>query len=188
MGSSNSIVLDRSEIDDIAKETNFTSGQIKRLHTRFTSLDKDNLGYLRKEDLSTIPELNINPVRERIIEVLINDYGIDGRLNFKQFARVLSTFRRKTGVTGSNSVDSKLRFIFDVYDRDKDNRISRNELMSILGMIVGDNLPDEQMNAIAERTILELGLPLETGITYEKFCDCLKKIDIDEKMSMKFLA
>ena len=44
------------------------------------------------------------------------------------------------------------------------------------------------MNAIADRTIIELGLPVETGITFEKFCDCLKKIDIDEKMSMKFLA
>ena len=60
--------------------------------------------------------------------------------------------------------------------------------MSILSMIVGDNLPEDQMNAIADRTIIELGLPVETGITFDKFCDCLKKIDIDEKMSMKFLA
>lgn len=191
MGSNSSILLQRSEIDEIAQQTGFTSNQIKRLYNRFTALDKDNTGYLRKQDLTRIPELHINPMRDRIVEVLINDYGQDGKLNFKQFACVLSTFRRKTGNqnnSGPNTLDNKLKFIFDVYDRDKDNKINKVELLSILNMIVGANLPEEQMNAIAERTIVELGLSPEIGITFEKFCECLQKIDIDEKMSMKFLS
>lgn len=200
MGSNASIFLQKEEIDDIVKETGFTLNQIKRLYNRFTNLDKDNTGYLTKSTLTRIPELHVNPLRDRIIEVLINDYGSDGRLNFKQFTKVLATFRRKNVSsnrnnfinedTGPNSRDNKLRFIFDVYDRDKDNKISKTELLSILNLLVGANLPEEQMNAIAERTIAELGpqSEIDSSISYEKFCYTLTKIDIDEKMSMKFLS
>lgn len=206
MGSNASILLQKEEIDDIALETGFTPSQIKRLYNRFTNLDKDNTGYLSKSSLIRIPELHVNPLRDRIIEVLINDYGTDGKLNFRQFAKVLATFRRKTSNTttqhespgagataepGSpNSRENKLRFIFDIYDRDKDNKINKSELLSILNLLVGANLPEEQMNAIAERTIAELGpqTEIESGISYERFCNTLTKIDIDEKMSMKFLS
>lgn len=188
MGSSTSLSLDSNEVDEICKETGFSHRQIKRLYNRFHSLDKENLGFLRKEDLSSIPEL-YNPVRDRIIDVLVTDYGVNGQLNFRQFVNVLAIFRRKSGNSnGPNSLENKLRFIFDIYDRDKDNFISQIELLSILQMIVGDNLPEDQLNAIADRTIIELGLPVNEGISFEKFCDCLKKIDIDEKMSMKFLS
>ncbi len=52
-------------------------------------------------------------------------------------------------------------------------------------MLVGANLPAEQMNAIAERTIEEISD--EEDITFKKFCETLQKIDIDEKMSIKFM-
>lgn len=58
-------------------------------------------------------------------------------------------------------------------------------------MLVGQNLPEEQMSALAERTIAELLTENELGqnaITYKKFCETLNKIDIDDKMSMKFLS
>lgn len=192
---SNSSLLQKEEIDEIAKDTGFTSNQIKRLYNRFISLDKDNTGYLTKNTLTRIPELHINPLRDRIIEVLISDYGTEKKLNFKQFAKVLSIFRRRvhaemTQQQLQNSRESKLKFIFDIYDRDKDNRINKSELTSILSLLVGANLPEEQMNAIAERTIAELASAgdIEYGITYEQFCNTLNKIDVDEKMSMKFLS
>lgn len=192
MGSNASILLQKEEIDEISQETGFSPNQIKRLYNRFTNLDKDNTGYLSKSTLIRIPELHVNPLRDRIIEVLIHDYGSDGKLNFKQFAKVLATFRRKSSQeeTTTNSRENKLRFIFDVYDRDKDNKINKSELLSILNLLVGANLPEEQMNAIAERTIAELGpqTEIESGISYERFCNTLTKIDIDEKMSMKFLS
>lgn len=191
MGNRSSSLLQRSEIDSISKETGFSSGQIKRLYDRFSALDKDNNGYLTKNVLIQIPELRVSPLRDRIIEVLIADYGTDGRLDFHQFATVLSTFRRKNSPSddvGPASRDNKLRFVFNVYDRDKDNKISKSELMAILNLLVGANLPEEQMSAIAERTIAELDEAGLTGITYDKFCATLAKIDIEDKMSMKFIS
>ncbi len=82
--------------------------------------------------------------------------------------------------------EAKLRFLFGIYDRDKDDKINKEELLQILNMLVGANLPAEQMNAIAERTIEEISD--EQDITFDKFCDTLAKIDVDEKMSIKFLT
>ena len=113
MGSNSSLLLQREEIQSIENETGFTSSQIKRLYNRFTSLDKDTTGYLTKQDLLRIPELHVNPLCDRIIEVLIDDNGHNGQLNFKQFAKVFSTFRRgKSDINESNSKENKLRFLF----------------------------------------------------------------------------
>ena len=201
MGSNSTTLLQKDEVDEIARETGFTPKQIKRLYTRFNSLDKDQTGNLTKNDFSRIPELHINPLRDRIIDVIVDDNGKDGRVNFKEFAKVFSTMRRgkerssggggdkqAASPLGPNSKENKLKFLFSIYDRDKDNKINKEELMAILKMLVGSNLPDGQLNAIAERTISELGSEEEMFITFEQFCHTLEKIDVDEKMSMKFLS
>jgi Ca2+-binding EF-hand superfamily protein len=95
----------------LTKQKGFTANQIKRLYSRFTNLDKNNNGYLNKESFSRIPELHINPLRDRILEVLIDDNGEDGKLNFKQFARVLATFRRTKDI---DLKEKKLKFLFSV--------------------------------------------------------------------------
>jgi Ca2+-binding EF-hand superfamily protein len=78
--------------------------------------------------------------------------------------------------------------ILKVYDRDGDNKINKDELLDVLNMMVGDNIPKDQLNAIAERTIGELDSDNDMVITFEEFKKTLDKIDIDDKMSMKFLA
>ena len=47
MGSQASTLLREEETEEIKKETGFSHGQIKRLYSRFTSLDKGENGTLR---------------------------------------------------------------------------------------------------------------------------------------------
>lgn len=204
MGSNSSMLLQKDEIEALAVESGFNSKQIKRLYNRFTSLDKDGKGYLTRQDFLRIPELHVNPLCDRLIEVLVDDYGGDeGKLNFKQFVAVFSVFRRRLGgLTGgekssgpapnvdmsSNSKERKLRFLFGIYDKNKDDKIDKEELLAILKMLVGSNIADDQLNGIAERTIAELDENGDMVITFHEFCETLKKIDVDEKMSMKFLT
>lgn len=64
------------------------------MYSRFTSLDRGDLGTLSREDLLRIPELAINPLGERIVDLFHADTGNNGdRINFLQFMRVLSKFR-----------------------------------------------------------------------------------------------
>ena len=200
MGSKSSVL--QENLQEIATETGFTQNQINRLYSRFNSMDTNNKGFLDKEDFAVISE---NPVRDRIIEVLFEDHASQGKLNFRQFAKVFATFKRSPGgssnkkkedtsETTSNepsSRENKLRFLFNMYDRDKDGCINKTELLSILNMLVGDNLPQDQMNALAERTLTELQTDNDVGqnwITFKKFCETMKKIDIEDKMTMKFLS
>ena len=75
MGSNASMQLQKEEIEEISTETGFNQKQVKRLYSRFASLDKNSSGYLDKQDFIRIPELHVNPLRDRIIEVLIDDNG-----------------------------------------------------------------------------------------------------------------
>lgn len=75
-------------------------------------MDKNDCGYLTREDFLCIPEVNINPLGERLIDVIMEDYGENNKINFKQFIFLLSKFRQ--GKVKSNSRENKLRFLFDV--------------------------------------------------------------------------
>jgi Ca2+-binding EF-hand superfamily protein len=95
----------------------FTSKQVQRLYSRFKTLDKRDCGFLTREDLLCIPEVSINPLGERLIDVIMEDYGENNKINFKQFIFLLAKFRQakiKSSITEFNSRESKLRFLFDV--------------------------------------------------------------------------
>ncbi len=55
----------------------FTSKQIQRLYVRFQELERRNppVGFLTREDLLKIPEVTLNPLGQRLVDVIIQDYG-----------------------------------------------------------------------------------------------------------------
>jgi calcineurin B family protein 1 len=186
MGIGSSMDIEKKELEEIVRETGFRVKQIEYLHTRFVALDKKMNGYLKRQDFEAMPDIKVNPLRDRILEVLINDFGDSEKLTFKQFVTVFATFRRKVGNEEivRNTRDNRTQFLFSIYDRDKDGKINRTELLSVLNILVGKSLPEEHILAIVERTVAELNL-VDQDIDYQTFCETLKKIDIDEKMSIK---
>jgi len=55
-----------------------TKSQVNGLWGRFLNLDKEKKGHLTKEDFFKIPELQKNPLGERIIQAFFKD-GIQRR-------------------------------------------------------------------------------------------------------------
>lgn len=55
----------------------FTAKQLQRLYIRFQELEKRNppLGYLTRENLLDIREVALNPLGERLVDVIIKDHG-----------------------------------------------------------------------------------------------------------------
>lgn len=212
MGNKSSLMLQDEEITAIQNETgckykhnwkqsfdNFltcfyvisvSASQIERLYSRFTSLDKGDNGTLGREDFLRIPELAINPLGDRIVQAFFHDVdSYDNRINFRQFMRVLARFRptKKNRTTKMNSKEDKLRFAFKMYDLDNDDKISREELMNVLHMMVGSNISQEQLANIADRTIMEADKNGDKCITFDEFCKTLERTDVEEKMSIRFL-
>jgi len=192
MGNSRSFQLQPEDVLLIESETGFSHNQIDRLYSRFTSLDKQGKGYLSREDFLRIPELAINPLGDRIVHAFFHESqnGEEDQVDFRDFVRVLAHFRpikKKVEKNKLNSRMEKLHFAFRMYDLDGDDKISKEELLAVLTMMVGANISTEQLISIAERTIMEADSDKDDLISFEEFAQVLERTDVEQKMSIRFL-
>merc|ERR1712241_1245322 len=116
MGNKNSIPVEAVE--------GFTIEEVNRLHKRVKKLDKDSNDTLCVEEFLALPELKENPLVQRVVQVF--DADSDGELNFSEFVSGLAMFTTK-------NVDKqkKLKFLFNIYDLDRDGLISNSELFQV---------------------------------------------------------
>merc|ERR1712241_1205019 len=102
----------------------FTIEEVNRLHKRFKKLDKDSNDTLCVEEFLALPELKENPLVQRVVQVF--DADSDGELNFSEFVSGLAMFTTK-----NVDRDKKLKFLFNIYDLDRDGLISNSELFQV---------------------------------------------------------
>uniref|UniRef100_A0A8K9WW49 EF-hand domain-containing protein n=1 Tax=Oncorhynchus mykiss TaxID=8022 RepID=A0A8K9WW49_ONCMY len=153
---------------------NVDADEIKRLGKRFKKLDLDNSGSLSVEEFMSLPELQQNPLVQRVIDIFDTDGN--GEVDFKEFIEGVSQFSVK------GDKESKLRFAFRIYDMDKDGYISNGELFQVLKMMVGNNLKDTQLQQIVDKTIINADKDGDGRISFEEFCLVVGGLDIHKKM------
>uniref|UniRef100_A0A5F8HA72 Protein phosphatase 3 regulatory subunit B, alpha n=1 Tax=Monodelphis domestica TaxID=13616 RepID=A0A5F8HA72_MONDO len=157
--------LSGSEAQKQAGRTNrgpVDADEIKRLGKRFKKLDLDNSGSLSVEEFMSLPELQQNPLVQRVIDIFDTDGN--GEVDFKEFIEGVSQFSVK------GDKEQKLRFAFRIYDMDKDGYISNGELFQVLKMMVGNNLKDTQLQQIVDKTIINADKDGDGRISFEEFC------------------
>ncbi|KAF3852670.1 hypothetical protein F7725_006025 [Dissostichus mawsoni] len=140
--------------------------EIKRLGKRFKKLDLDNSGSLSVEEFMSLPELQQNPLVQRVIDIFDTDGN--GEVDFKEFIEGVSQFSVKVA--------------FRIYDMDKDGYISNGELFQVLKMMVGNNLKDTQLQQIVDKTIINADKDGDGRISFEEFCAVVGGLDIHKKM------
>lgn len=59
----------------------FTPKEIQKLYARFMEIDADSSGDLDPKEIFNLPELNQNPLVQRVIAVF--DINQDGKISFK---------------------------------------------------------------------------------------------------------
>merc|ERR1712107_497515 len=146
MGGKNSIPIEAVE--------GFTPEEVSRLHKRFRKLDKDSNESLSVEEFLALPELKENPLVHRVVSVF--DADNSGELDFTEFVKGLAMFTTK-----NVDREKKLKFLFSIYDMDRDGLISNQELFEVLKL-------DKNQDGL---------------ISYEEFCDIIAKghnVDSDE--------
>uniref|UniRef100_A0AAZ3QV46 EF-hand domain-containing protein n=1 Tax=Oncorhynchus tshawytscha TaxID=74940 RepID=A0AAZ3QV46_ONCTS len=175
MGSTNSTLSKIPNVEELMQETGFTPAHIVRLYDRFEALDKEKTGHLRPQDFGAINRLAMNPIGDRIIGAFFSP-GQE-TVDFHSFVRILAHFRpadKKHPKDPSmpepvNSRTSKLKFAFQLYDQDKDGKISRAELLQVLRSMLEMQVTEEQLESIADRTIQEADLDKDDAISFEEF-------------------
>uniref|UniRef100_A0A8C7AKK6 Calcineurin like EF-hand protein 2 n=1 Tax=Neovison vison TaxID=452646 RepID=A0A8C7AKK6_NEOVI len=166
-----------------------------RLYHRFRALDRNKKGYLSRVDLQQIGALAVNPLGERIIDSFFPDGNL--RVDFPGFVRVLAHFRPvdddDSGMRDPkqpeplNSRMNKLRFVFQLYDLDRDGKISRHEMLQVLRLMVGVQVTEEQLESITDRTVQEADEDGDGAVSFLEFTKSLEKMDIEQKMSIRIL-
>nr|ABV60402.1 calcineurin subunit B [Artemia franciscana] len=152
----------------------FDPDEIRRLGKRFRKLDLDNSGSLSVDEFMTLPELQQNPLVQRVIDIFDSDGN--GEVDFKEFIQGVSQFSVK------GDKESKLRFAFRIYDMDNDGFISNGELFQVLKMMVGNNLKDAQLQQIVDKTILFADKDEDGKVSFEEFCAVVGNTDVHKKM------
>lgn len=154
--------------------THFDPEEIKRLGKRFKKLDLDHSGSLSVEEFMSLPELQQNPLVQRVIEIF--DQDGNGEVDFKEFIEGVSQFSVK------GDKESKLRFAFQIYDIDRDGFITNGELFQVLKMMVGNNLKDAQLQQIVDKTILYADKDQDGKISFSEFSQMVGNLDVHKKM------
>ncbi|KAK8392844.1 hypothetical protein O3P69_013106 [Scylla paramamosain] len=149
----------------------FDADEIRRLGKRFRKLDLDNSGSLSVEEFMSLPELQQNPLVQRVIDIF--DADGNGEVDFKEFIQGMSQFSVK------GDKESKMRFAFRIYDMDNDGYISNGELFQ---MMVGNNLKDTQLQQIVDKTVLFADKDEDGKISFDEFCSVVGNTDVHKKM------
>ncbi|XP_065583497.1 calcineurin subunit B type 2-like [Artemia franciscana] len=126
--------------------------EIRRLGKRFRKLDLDNSGSLSVDEFMTLPELQQNPLFQRVIDIFDSDGN--GEVDFKEFIQGVSQFSVK------GDKESKLRFAFRIYDMDNDGFISNGELFQLLMKHFGAAATWKRLKLFNERLLLILKFSL----------------------------
>lgn len=136
MGASASSLL-IEEIEEIAQSTKLTHDEVRNLYLRFLRLDKKQSGRLTSDALMMIPELAMNPLAPRLTSIF-------AEVNFRQFVELLSVFGKHADPL------LKRDFLFRVYDIDGDNYVSKEDLIHVLQLLLGEYTDAESVARIAD--------------------------------------
>jgi len=166
-------------MDEMQRKTNFTPAELERLKKRFMKLDSDNSGSIDREEFLSIPQVASNPLANRMIAIFDEDGG--GSVDFQEFVGGLSAF------SGRGGREEKLKFAFKVYDMDRDGFISNGELFLVLKMMVGNNLKDQQLQQIVDKTIMEGDKDGDGKLNFQEFADMVANTEVIKQMSLENL-
>lgn len=143
-------------------------------------MDRQKSGFITAENLELIPELSLNPLCHRIIELF--DKNHRNQINFRDFVRVLWVF------SPNASHDQKLEMAFECYDVNGDGKIDSQDLIRILREMVGKHMTNEKLQTIADKLIDDSQQSQEKKgyLTKDEFANAIGKQELVERMTLAF--
>merc|ERR1712129_238251 len=112
------------------------------------TLGRTNPGYLDQNEMQMIPELSLNPMCCRVMDLL--DKNASNAISFEDFIRTVWIFSPKA------PKKLKIRTFFQVFDLNKDGKISESDLFIIIQVMVGTQYPSQKLMQIVRNIIQKL--------------------------------
>ena len=147
-----------------------SQSELKRIYRRFERLDHEQKGWVSVDDVLTLPELQQNPMKDRIARLMTMDMG--EVIDFRLFAETISVFNDRV------SNEEKYKYFFRLYDLDGDGFVGDSELFIVFRTLVGGNYNDTQIQNMVEQVIFQYDKDGDKKLNYKEFASILVDPDM----------
>ncbi|XP_039491911.1 calcineurin B homologous protein 1 [Drosophila santomea] len=172
-------------MNTLKKNTALSRSQIKYLYIRFYQFSgggKEPPSHLHKYNFYS-GLLQLNPLLPTILNSM---FGDKVKITFLDFAMFLSTFQAHSLKTSNElknaMMDKKLKLIFNMYDHNKDGRITRYDLVIVVHKLFSNLLDHVQIMRIVDSMMKEMDYSDSNQILFADFCKALECFDMTEMM------
>ena len=162
----NSNDLTNEDIQKLKTETDFKPKDIKKCHKKFGALDKEKKGFVSISDIVSIPEIENNPLRFHIAQYMSNKNENES-VSFESFLKIIDTFK-------NNKIEEQFKLMYNLFDFDKDGKISSEDMLINFKLLLGNSLNEEQILEIVDRTLNEYSID-KKYIYYNDFIKILNE-------------
>eukprot|EP00051_Salpingoeca_urceolata_P026807 m.478787 g.478787 ORF g.478787 m.478787 type:complete len:180 (-) comp21231_c0_seq1:259-798(-) len=152
----------QDELEEYQDCTFFTKKEILHVHKRFRQLNTRNAERITLSEVLELPELKVNPFRERICQIFSEDGS--GAMSFEDFLDMMSVFSE--GATR----DVKASYAFRMYDFDGDGYLDKQDLIEAITCLCGaGGLKPAEMELISDKILEEADLDGDHRLSYVEF-------------------
>ncbi|GAB6029954.1 hypothetical protein CHUAL_005649 [Chamberlinius hualienensis] len=178
MGSSQSSTsITDQEMQDYLDLTYLNRSEILQLYRRYgsyLSVGEDvRTAAICMEKFISVPELKVNPFKERICKVFSSNG--DDTITFEDYLDMMSVFSK------SAPTQTKIEYAFRIYDFDKDDMLSADDIKHVVRLLTGDQQMDENgIKLIIDKIFQEADLDGDGKLSYPEFEHAMtKSIDFE---------
>eukprot|EP01065_Artemidia_motanka_P036321 TRINITY_DN44235_c0_g1_i1.p1 TRINITY_DN44235_c0_g1~~TRINITY_DN44235_c0_g1_i1.p1 ORF type:complete len:199 (+),score=51.41 TRINITY_DN44235_c0_g1_i1:68-664(+) len=165
------------QLAQLAADTPFSQSQVRQHYVRFRLLgggrDTVNVEALGAQ----IPSIAENPLLG--LGVAAVSHG-KKTMTFPQWLSFMSVFAWNAGD------DVRTRFLFQIYDRDMDGRISPEDLRRTVSTLCQDSMTADETQQVVNATFAECDLDRDGYLSEAEFAAASEGCDLADRMKMVF--
>nr|XP_005990973.2 PREDICTED: calcium and integrin-binding family member 4 isoform X1 [Latimeria chalumnae] len=165
-------VLPNEEIEEYQVLTFLSRQEIIRAHKMFMELansEEPHHGNIRLSSriVSSLPELKVNPFRDRICMVFADE---DGEFSFDEFLEMMSV------LSDNAPLKVKIEYAFRIYDFNGNNYIDEEDLWTVILRLINQNeLSEDEITSLVEHILEEADLDNDNFLTPAEFENAIAK-------------
>jgi len=122
----------KDEIKQLTAKTSFKTNELTSLYADFKKIDKDKSGELDEAEFKNLLKTNIlKGCDDATFKSMFKVFDADGSgtVSFKELATAMS-------LLGKGTAETKLGFLFDMYDGDKSGHLEKKEMEAIVAQMI----------------------------------------------------
>ena len=145
--------LHPSEFQLLENESGYSQSQLRKIHRKFKSLDKDGKGYVTVDELlNGIPQLRSMPLATRVCRsVADSQSSVEDQVDFKLLVNTMAIYKSKD----PHQITTQIKFLFRMFDTNREGQISKEDLVNVIRDIQvnqNDSLTEEQISEMVNQT------------------------------------